>query len=105
MQTSFVNEERVSGVVKVRLHIVMMAWLWSLSMGPMAEVCQPSEWGVDDQIGAANRITAERTRAAAALVKQGVSHPLGIVIAPGMPAYPPRYTALQVVQTDLHFRK
>lgn len=105
MQTSFVNEERVSGVVKVRLHIVMVAWLWSLSMGPMAEVCQPSEWGVDDQIGAANRITAERTRAAAALVKQGVSHPLGIVIAPGMPAYPPRYTALQVVQPDLHFRK
>jgi len=74
-------------------------------MGPSAEVCQPSEWGVDDQIGAANRITAERTRAAAALVKQGASHPLGIVIAPGMPAYPPRYTALQVVQPDLQFRK
>ena len=105
MQTSFVNEERVSRVVKVRLHIVMVTWLWSLSMGPSAEVCQPSEWGVDDQIGAANRITAERTRAAAALVKQGASHPLGIVIAPGMPAYPPRYTALQVVQPDLQFRK
>ena len=65
MQTSFVNQERVSRVVKVRLHIVMVTWLWSLSMGPSAEVCQPSEWGVDDQIGAANRITAERTRAAA----------------------------------------
>lgn len=80
------------------------AWLWGVSAGVAAEVCQPSEWGAEDQIGAANRITPERTLAAARLVKQGASHPLGIVISPGMPAYPPRYTALQVVQPDMHFR-
>ena len=66
--------------------------------------CLPSEWGPEDQVGAANRITPERTVAAARLVKQGASHPLGIVIEPGMPAYPPRTTQLQVVQPGLHFR-
>ncbi|MDA9677897.1 hypothetical protein N9T52_00385 [bacterium] len=35
----------------------------------MAEDCEYSEWGRDDQIGAANRITPERTIAAASLVK------------------------------------
>ena len=66
----------------------------------MASDCQPSEWGADDQIGAANRITPERTVAAAQLVKQGASHPLGIMITPGMPAYPPRFTQLQVLQPE-----
>ena len=68
--------------------------------GAVASDCQPSEWGADDQIGAANRITPERTVAAAQLVKQGASHPLGIVITPGMPAYPPRFTQLQVLQPE-----
>ena len=83
---------------------LIAVWLSALSLGAMADECLPSEWGADDQIGAANRITPERTIAAAALVKKGASHPLGIVIAPGMPAYPPRTTQLQVVQPDLHFR-
>ena len=70
----------------------------------MAEDCEYSEWGRDDQIGAANRITPERTIAAASLVKTGASHPLGIIITPGMPAYPPRYTQLQVVQPEHQYR-
>jgi len=32
-----------------------------------------------------------------------MSHGLGIVIEPGMPAFPPRYTELQVVQPNQHF--
>ena len=68
-----------------------------------ADECVPSPWGTDDQIGAANRVTPERTVAAAKLVKKGISHPLGIVIEPGMPAYPPRYTQLQVVQPNQQF--
>ena len=75
-----------------------------LSTELMASECVSSEWGPNDEIGAANRITPERTLAAAKLVKQGASHPLGIVITPGMPAYPPRYTQLQVVQPEQHFR-
>ena len=68
-----------------------------------ADECVPSPWGADDQIGAANRVTPERTVVAAELVKKGISHPLGIVIEPGMPAYPPRYTELQVVQPNQQF--
>ena len=68
-----------------------------------ADECVPSPWGADDQLGAANRVTPERTAAAAKLVKKGISHPLGIVIEPGMPAYPPRYTQLQVVQPNQQF--
>ena len=68
-----------------------------------ADECVPSPWGADDQIGAANRVTPERIAAAAKLVKKGMSHPLGIVIEPGMPAYPPRYTQLQVVQPNQQF--
>ena len=68
-----------------------------------ADECVPSPWGADDQIGSANRVTPERTAAAAKLVKKGISNPLGIVIEPGMPAYPPRYTQLQVVQPNQQF--
>lgn len=68
-----------------------------------ADECVPSPWGADDQIGAANRISPERTLAAAKLVKRGESHPLGIVIDPSMPAFPPRFTELQVVQPNQHF--
>ena len=68
-----------------------------------AAECVPSPWGADDEIGAANRVSPERTVAAATLVKKGISHPLGIVIEPGMPAYPPRYTQLQVVQPNQQF--
>jgi len=67
------------------------------------EECSSSVWGPQDQIGAANRITPERVQAAAALVQKGERHPLGIVIDPAMPAYPPRYTQLQVVQPNQHF--
>lgn len=68
-----------------------------------AEPCTHGVWGVDDQIGAANRVNPARTAAAAKLIKKGESHPLGIVIEPGMPAYPPRYTQLQVVQPNQQF--
>ena len=35
--------------------------------------------------------------------QKGISHPLGIVIEPGTPAYPHRYTQLQVVQPNQQF--
>ena len=95
--------KRTCEVDQMRLSVIVVAWLWALSLGVSAADCQPSEWGPDDQIGAANRVTEARTRAAATLVKKGASHPLGIVISPGMPSYPPRYTALQVVQPSLQF--
>ena len=64
--------------------------------------CAPSKWGPDDEIGAANLVTPERTLQALKLVKQGVSHPLGIVVDPNMPAFPPRSMTLQVVSPGQH---
>lgn len=70
----------------------------ALAAGPvLAQECQPSKYGADDEIGAANLVTPERVKAAAGLVKQGMTHPLGIVIDPNMPAFPPRGMMLQVV--------
>ncbi len=65
------------------------------------ENCDHSHWGENDELGAANYITPERIVSAAKLVKKGISHPLGIVIEPGMPAFPPRYVSLQVSQPNL----
>ena len=65
--------------------------------------CEISKWGKDDEIGAANLISNANTLDAIKLVKKGMSHGLGIVIEPGMPAFPPRYTELQVVQPNQHF--
>lgn len=65
-----------------------------------AKDCKPSKWGADDEIGSANLVTPERTKAAAALIKQGKSHPLGIVIDNTTPAFPPRSLSLQVVQPN-----
>jgi kynurenine formamidase len=77
----------------------------TLAAGPaLAEECKPSKYGEGDEIGAANLITPERVAAAAKLVKKGMSHPLGIVVEPGMPAYPPRGVSLQVIQPALQFR-
>ncbi|MDJ0947501.1 MAG: cyclase family protein [Alphaproteobacteria bacterium] len=83
-----------------RLMLVAVA---ALAMGggtAIAQDCKPSKWGADDEIGAANHVTPERVQAAAKLVKKGQSHPLGIVVDPKMPAFPPRGMMLQVVQPN-----
>jgi hypothetical protein len=65
-----------------------------------AEECVASKWGADDELGSANLVTAERVRAAAALVREGKSQPLGIVIDSTTPAFAPRGLSLQVVQPN-----
>jgi kynurenine formamidase len=78
----------------------------ALTAGPvLAQDCTPSKYGPADEIGAANLVTPERVLAATKLVKHGKSHPLGIVVVPGMPAYPPRSVSLQVVQPNMQFGK
>ena len=64
----------------------------------VAQECKPSKWGADDEIGAANYVTPAQVLAATKLVRQGRTHPLGIVLDPAMPAYPPRSVKLQIVQ-------
>ena len=63
----------------------------------LAQDCKPSKWGSNDELGAANYITPQSVLAATKLVKMGQTHPLGIVVEPGMPAFPPRSVSLQIV--------
>lgn len=65
--------------------------------------CAPSKYGKDDEIGAANLITPESVMAASKLIKKGETHPLGIVIDPNMPAFPPRKMMMQVVQPNQQY--
>ena len=69
----------------------------ALTGAVLAQDCKPSEWGPTDEIGAANYITPQSVLAATKLVKMGQTHPLGIVVEPGMPAFPPRSVSLQIV--------
>ncbi|MEO0679733.1 MAG: cyclase family protein [Pseudomonadota bacterium] len=66
----------------------------------LAQECEPSKWGADDEIGSANLITPERVRLASQLVERGISRPLGVVIDSNTPAFPPRSLNLQVVQPN-----
>jgi kynurenine formamidase len=66
--------------------------------GALAQDCKPSKWGPKDEIGNANLIKPESVKAALKLVKQGKTHPLGIVIDSTTPAFPPRSLSLEVVQ-------
>ncbi|MBO6827427.1 MAG: cyclase family protein [Sneathiella sp.] len=62
--------------------------------------CKTSKWGKDDEIGAANHVTPDQVMMATKLVKKGETHPLGIVIDPSTPAFPPRGMMVQVVQPN-----
>ena len=68
----------------------------------LAQDCKPSKWGANDEIGAANYITPQSVLAATKLVKMGHTNPLGIVVEPGMPAFPPRSVSLQIVSPGQH---
>jgi len=76
---------------------VVAAVLCLAAGGALAD-CKPSPWGADDQIGNANLITPESVKAAAALVKQGKTHHLGIVIDRNTPAFAPRSLSITVLQ-------
>lgn len=66
----------------------------------LAQDCEPSKWGADDELGSANLITPERVLEASKLITRGVSRPLGVVIDANTPAFPPRSLNLQVVQPN-----
>lgn len=59
-----------------------------------------SPWGPDDEIGAANRITADSVKAAASLVKTGKTYNLGIVVDKTTPAFAPRSLSITILQPN-----
>ena len=62
--------------------------------------CENSEWGPDDQVGAANRITEMSVLEAAKLIKTGKTYSLGLTIDATTPAFSPRSLSLTVVQPN-----
>jgi kynurenine formamidase len=56
----------------------------------------PSEWGADDERGAANRITAESVLEAARMIREGKIYSLGRVYENGMPMFGNRHFSLTI---------
>src|SRR5262245_22989443 len=63
---------------------------------PIGPKWWPSEWGADDQRGAANRMTPARAREAAQLIKEGKLYSLGRVYEHGMPLPGKRHFSLTI---------
>jgi hypothetical protein len=64
--------------------------------GPLGEKFWPSEFGADDQRGAANRITPARVASAARLVTKGQIYQLGRLYEHGMPIPGKRHFSLTI---------
>ena len=61
-----------------------------------SETAAPSEWGADDERGAANRITPQKILEAAKLVTKGQVYELGRTYEAGMPLFPGRHYSLTI---------
>lgn len=71
-----------------------------LTGGAFAQDWTQSQWGPDDEIGAANRITPQSVLAAASLVTTGKTYNLGTVIDSDTPAFAPRSMSVTVLQPN-----
>jgi len=60
------------------------------------ENTSPSEWGPEDERGAANRITPQKVLEATQLIKEGRIYELGRVYEAGMPLFPGRHYSLTI---------
>ena len=77
---------------------ILMAAVLAATPALAQEDWTESPYGPEDEIGAANLLTPERVAAAADLVTEGVTYPLGIVVDSSTPAFPPRSLSVTVLQ-------
>src|SRR4051812_46030911 len=63
---------------------------------PIGPKWWPSEWGAEDQRGAANRLTAEKLLEAKALIRTGKVYQLGRLYEHGMPMPGKRHFSLTI---------
>jgi kynurenine formamidase len=63
---------------------------------PIGPKWWPSEWGPDDQRGAANRVTPEKVLQASRLIEKGKTYQLGRVYEHGMPLPGKRHFSLTI---------
>lgn len=68
----------------------------SADKNPIGEKFWPSEWGPEDQRGAANRLTPQKATKAAQLVKRGQTFQLGRLYEQGMPVPGKRHFSLTI---------
>lgn len=87
----------------IRNRLSRMAGVAALALMALPAAAQDwtqSPWGPEDEIGAANRITPDSVRAAAQLVTEGKTYPLGIVVDKDTPAFAPRSLSVSVLQPN-----
>src|SRR4051812_40497995 len=68
----------------------------SVSETPIGPRWWPSEWGPEDQRGAANRLTAKKVLEARDLIKEGRTYQLGRLYEHGMPVPGKRHYSLTI---------
>ena len=73
-----------------RLAAVFLALSTSITMADENDWTK-SHWGENDEIGAANLMSADLTKEAAALVKEGKVCSLGLILDSNVPAFPPPF--------------
>jgi kynurenine formamidase len=73
---------------------LVVAWVLPASAQP----CTPSKYGANDEIGAANNLSPEKTLQATKLVTRGKAYRLGIETNKDTPAYPPRTFHVIILQ-------
>jgi kynurenine formamidase len=84
----------------MRTWIAGLALALGLSGTASAEDWFPSQWGADDELGAANRLSAEKVLEAVRLVTTGKTYRLGIVVDRSTPAFPPRSLAVTILMPN-----
>jgi kynurenine formamidase len=62
----------------------------------VGQSASPSEWGSEDERGAANRITPQKILEAAKLISEGQIYELGRTYETGMPLFPGRHYSLTI---------
>lgn len=92
------HTQRIKRVVLTGTVILLMALTttWTITQ---ESKWYPSEWGPDDQRGAANRITPAKVLEAVSLIKAGKIYQLGRVYEAGMPLVGTRHYSLMIPHT------
>jgi kynurenine formamidase len=87
---------RVITILLIAITLGGLGFGFQAAQTPMGDRWWPSEWGEADQRGAANRITPDKVREAAALIKQGKIYQLGRLYEHGMPLPGKRHFSLTI---------
>ena len=83
-----------------RFYMVLIALIVMAAVGnSQEEKWYPSQWGPDDQRGAANRLTPQKVIEAKGQIQSGKVYSLGRVYEAGMPMFGTRHFSLHLPQT------